>query len=102
MACAIAWAGLNLVNVIHIVVLRTVSILGKQYEPWFKAFDGFCFKVFKPTLMLVEVITLALIIVKISQRQKVIQIDEDEFDEEDDVFNAIQSSSALTRGKNKN
>ena len=99
MICAIAWVVLNLVNVIHIVILRTVSILGKQYDLWFKAFDGFCFKVFKPSLMLVEVITLAVIIVKISQRQKVIQIEEDE---EDDVFNAIQSSDGLAKGNHKN
>ena len=99
MACAIAWVALNLVNVIHVVVLRTVSILGKQYEPWFKAIDGFCFKVYKPSLMLLEVITLAVIIVKISQRQKVIHIEEDV---EDDVFNAIQSSGALARGNHKN
>jgi hypothetical protein len=86
MACAIGWVGLTLVNVMHVVVVRTVGILGKQKEPWFIAFDGFCFKVYRPSLMLAEVITLIAIIVKISQRHKVIQIDEEE---DDDVFNAI-------------
>jgi uncharacterized membrane protein len=99
MACAITWVGLTLVNVMHVVVVRTVGILGKQKEPWFIAIDGFCFKVYRPSLMLAEVVTLSLIIVKISQRHKVIQIDEEE---DNYVFNAIQSSGALAWGNPKN
>lgn len=85
----------------HVVVVRTVSILGKQREPWFITFDGFSFKIYRPSLMLAEFITLSIIIVMISKRHKVIQLDEDE--EDDDVFNAIQSSGGgplVARGAN--
>ncbi len=99
MAGAITWVGLTLVNVIHVVVVRAVGILGRQKEPWFLSMDGFLFKVYRPTMMLAEVITLAIIIVKISKRHKVIENDEDE---DDNVFNAILASGALTRGHHKN
>lgn len=47
--------------------------------------DGFLFKIYRPNMMLAEVITLSIIIVKISKMRKVIEIDDEEEEEDEDL-----------------
>ncbi len=65
---AVAWLALTLVNVAHTIVVRVVSILGRQKEPWYRTYDGVMFKVYRPSMMLAEVIALSMIIFKIASK----------------------------------
>jgi hypothetical protein len=59
---AVMWVVFTLVNFVHTIVIRAVSILERQKDPWFQTYDGLMFKVYRPTMMLAEVIALSMII----------------------------------------
>jgi hypothetical protein len=60
------WVILTLVNFVQGIIARTVSILERQNEAWYQIYDSFMLKVYRPSMMLVEVIFLSLIVFKIA------------------------------------
>jgi hypothetical protein len=65
---AVMWIVFTLVNFVHTIVIRAVSILERQKNLWFQTYDGLMFKVYRPTMMLAEVIALSMIIFKIASK----------------------------------
>ena len=63
---AFIWVILTLVNFAQGIIARTVSILERQKDPWYQIYDGFMLKVYRPSMMLVEIIFLSLIVFKIA------------------------------------
>lgn len=63
---AVIWVILTLVNFAQGIIARTVTILERQNEPWYQIYDSFMLKVYRPSMMLVEVIFLSLIVFKIA------------------------------------